>query len=138
MSSTTTLEVQGMTCAACVGRVERALSKVPGVEKATVNLATERATIKHADAATIAALTEAVRDAGYDAAVTAPDKPREKERVDRDLVVARPRGSSASSRGEPVVAAGNLSGVVRFHQATRGAPPPREHRLGHDRRGRGA
>ena len=88
MSSTTTLNVQGMTCAACVGRVERALSKVPGVEKATVNLATERATIKHADAATIAALTEAVRDAGYDAEITAPEKPRAKEKIDRDLVVA--------------------------------------------------
>ncbi|MDQ6603322.1 MAG: copper ion binding protein, partial [Chloroflexota bacterium] len=39
-----TLAVSGMTCAACVRRVERALLKVPGVENAGVNLATERAT----------------------------------------------------------------------------------------------
>ena len=40
-----TLQVEGMTCASCVGRVEKALLKVPGVLSATVNLATERATV---------------------------------------------------------------------------------------------
>ena len=44
MSKTMELGVQGMTCASCVGRVERGLKKVTGVENATVNLATERAT----------------------------------------------------------------------------------------------
>ena len=39
------LEVEGMTCASCVGRVERALKAVPGVATASVNLATERAEI---------------------------------------------------------------------------------------------
>src|SRR5688572_3800089 len=86
--ATTTLEVQGMTCAACVGRVERALSKVPGVAKATVNLATERATVEHADAATVAALTEAVRDAGYDAEVARERREKAPETIDRDLVIA--------------------------------------------------
>ena len=42
-STTLTLPVEGMTCASCVGRVERALRAVPGVIEATVNLATERA-----------------------------------------------------------------------------------------------
>ena len=37
--------VQGMTCASCVARVERALEKVPGAEQASVNLATETATV---------------------------------------------------------------------------------------------
>ena len=37
--------VKGMHCAACVGKVERALTGVPGVEKAQVNLASERATV---------------------------------------------------------------------------------------------
>ena len=40
-----TLQVEGMTCASCVGRVERALRKVPGVQDASVNLATESARI---------------------------------------------------------------------------------------------
>jgi len=41
------LPITGMTCAACVKRIERKLSKVSGVQKADVNLATERATIEH-------------------------------------------------------------------------------------------
>ena len=40
-----TLPVRGMHCAACVGKVERALTSVPGVDEATVNLATEKATV---------------------------------------------------------------------------------------------
>ena len=40
------LPVQGMTCAACVGRIERKVSKVAGVRAASVNLASERATVR--------------------------------------------------------------------------------------------
>jgi Au+-exporting ATPase len=59
------LEVEGMTCASCVGRVERALKAVPGVLEAGVNLATERATVTGlADAA---ALIAAVEGAGFEA-----------------------------------------------------------------------
>jgi copper ion binding protein len=62
-----TLGVRGMTCAACVGRVERALRGVPGVFDATVNLATERATVRHlAGAPPLQALQSAVREAGYE------------------------------------------------------------------------
>src|SRR5918992_928419 len=43
----TTFSVTGMTCACCVGRVERALEKVPGVLEASVNLANERATVEY-------------------------------------------------------------------------------------------
>ncbi len=39
--------VSGMTCASCVNRVEKAIGKVPGVERAAVNLATERATVSY-------------------------------------------------------------------------------------------
>ncbi|MDO4264800.1 MAG: heavy metal-associated domain-containing protein, partial [Deinococcus sp.] len=45
------LPVEGMTCAACSGRVERALQKVPGVEAASVNLATEAASVRYDPAA---------------------------------------------------------------------------------------
>lgn len=67
-SRTMTLAVEGMTCASCVRRVERSLSKVPGVAEASVNLATERATVTFApDEATLADLIGAVEKAGYGA-----------------------------------------------------------------------
>ncbi len=60
--------IDGMTCASCVGRVERALRGVPGVLAATVNLATERASVTRArGAADSAALLAAVQRAGYTA-----------------------------------------------------------------------
>ncbi|SDK60067.1 Au+-exporting ATPase [Methylophilus rhizosphaerae] len=59
------LSVQGMTCASCVGRVEKALKALPGVVDATVNLATERATVR--GTADVSALIFAVEKAGYDA-----------------------------------------------------------------------
>ncbi len=63
---TVQLGVQGMTCASCVARVERALGRVDGVQEASVNLATERATVTFDPAAvTPAALLESVARAGY-------------------------------------------------------------------------
>ena len=59
------LAIEGMTCASCVGRVERALAAVPGVAEAQVNLATERANVT--GTADIAALIAAVEGAGYTA-----------------------------------------------------------------------
>jgi Cu+-exporting ATPase len=60
------LGIEGMTCASCVSRVERALKKVPGVQEATVNLATESARVRFAPgASTEAVLRRAVREAGY-------------------------------------------------------------------------
>jgi len=62
-----TLPVRGMHCAACVGKVERALADVPGVEAAEVNLATERARIAYDPArADVARLRAAVEAAGYE------------------------------------------------------------------------
>ena len=60
------LQVKGMTCASCVGRVERALRKLPGVHDASVNLAAETATVRAASGVTPDALAEAVERAGYD------------------------------------------------------------------------
>jgi len=67
------LAVRGMTCAACVGRVERALRKVPGVADAQVNFATETAAVRAAPEA-VAALLAAVEQAGYQAQWLAPDE----------------------------------------------------------------
>ncbi len=68
-TTTTTLAVEGMSCASCVGHVEDALRAVPGVLDVAVNLATEKARAEHlAEAVDRAALAEAVREAGYDVA----------------------------------------------------------------------
>jgi Cu+-exporting ATPase len=64
----TVFDIEGMTCAACVRRVERALVKVPGVSEANVNLATERATVHIAEGAVADAdLIAAIQGAGYGA-----------------------------------------------------------------------
>src|SRR6478609_1765623 len=63
----TQIAVGGMTCASCVARVERALKRVPGVRDASVNLATETATVR-ADSDVMEAALAAVRKAGYEAA----------------------------------------------------------------------
>ena len=68
MMETCTLDLTGMHCASCVGRVERFLKKVPGVEEAAVNLATNRALIAFDPARTQPdALIAAVEKAGYGA-----------------------------------------------------------------------
>jgi P-type Cu+ transporter len=77
------LGVGGMTCASCVSRVERALQRLPGVEEATVNLATETARVRwqqpplinEGEAPMEARIQRAVRDAGYEPrAVAAADE----------------------------------------------------------------
>ncbi len=82
------LGIGGMTCASCVARVERALSRVPGVVQAQVNLATEQArvTVRAGDdpAVLLARLQRAVRDAGYEPrAVQADDA--DEQRAQREL-----------------------------------------------------
>jgi len=75
--SPVTLQVGGMTCASCVARVEKALLKVGGVSAASVNLATETATVQIAAGAvgaTVATLKAAVEKAGY-TATTVADAP---------------------------------------------------------------
>ncbi|SEN42432.1 Cu+-exporting ATPase [Pseudomonas sp. ok272] len=65
---TTELAIEDMTCASCVGRVEKALAKVPGVLQASVNLATERARVRHLAGVVVTAdLEAAVKLAGYQA-----------------------------------------------------------------------
>ena len=96
-AQTVELSVEGMTCASCVGRVERALQAVPGVSQATVNLATERATVR--GVAAPEALLAAIDKAGYearllDAVAGAPDevtsarKDAERLALKRDLLLA--------------------------------------------------
>ena len=65
---TVDLGIGGMTCGSCVGRVERALRRVPGVVGAEVNLATERARVTAAGSVDVERLAAAVKAAGYEAA----------------------------------------------------------------------
>ncbi|WP_418647741.1 heavy metal translocating P-type ATPase [Thauera butanivorans] len=96
-ASTTELAIEGMTCASCVGRVEKVLQAVPGVAEVNVNLATERATVR--GVAGVDALIAAVDRAGYDAraieaAAQAGDdealakKDAERAELQRDLGIA--------------------------------------------------
>ncbi|MHB0819219.1 heavy metal translocating P-type ATPase [Stutzerimonas stutzeri] len=95
-ANTVELAVEGMTCASCVGRVERALKAAPGVAEATVNLATERARVRGVVA--VEDLLAAVGKVGYearavDSAAQADDQAAEKkdaERIElkRDLILA--------------------------------------------------
>ncbi len=72
------LRVEGMTCAACSARVERALNKQAGVLEASVNLATERAQVRYLPAMlTPESLIQTIRDAGYDAALLDEQAPPE-------------------------------------------------------------
>ncbi len=72
-SRSMTFTVQDMTCASCVGRVERAILGVPGVASASVNLATSQANVDFSDNPDRAAITEAIRKAGYGVAQTEID-----------------------------------------------------------------
>lgn len=79
------LTIKGMTCAACVRRVENALAKTPGVSKASVNLSTERATVTYfPHSAKIADFITVVKDTGYDAEAIDDAKSDDWERTDRE------------------------------------------------------
>jgi len=64
-SAEVALQIEGMTCASCVARVEKALLKVPGVSSAAVNLATEKATVQLLSSVPITSLKAAIEKAGY-------------------------------------------------------------------------
>ncbi|WP_025732378.1 heavy metal translocating P-type ATPase [Carnimonas nigrificans] len=95
-ASTVELAVEGMTCASCSGRVEKALNALPGVTEATVNLATERATVR--GVADSEELISAIEKIGYDARPVdnnaqadeeaAEKKDAERARLKRDPILA--------------------------------------------------
>ncbi|MDU9394225.1 heavy metal translocating P-type ATPase [Pseudomonas sp. zfem002] len=67
------LNIGGMTCASCAGRVERALNKLPGVQSVSVNLASERAHVEVLGQLDSATLIAAVERAGYSASLPRTD-----------------------------------------------------------------
>ena len=79
----TSLNIGGMTCAACVYHVERALNGVPGVASASVNLGVEKATVQYSPRlAGLNELRQAVEEAGY-SVESAVDRERELERLSK-------------------------------------------------------
>lgn len=64
---TTEIPVHGMTCGSCVARVERAINKLPGIIQVSVNLTTQKAFVRYLpEAASLARIQQAIRDAGYE------------------------------------------------------------------------
>lgn len=81
------LSIEGMTCASCVGRVERALTKVPGVKSVSVNLANERAHLELLGQVDPQTLIGAVTKAGYSASVWEVEHPQtdnQQQRLQRE------------------------------------------------------
>ena len=77
------LSIDGMTCASCVGRVERALAKVPGVKSVSVNLANERAHLELLGQIDPQTLIAAVTKAGYSASVWEVEHPQTDDQQQR-------------------------------------------------------
>jgi heavy metal translocating P-type ATPase len=91
----TTLDIADMSCASCVGRVERILNAVPGVVGANVNLAAGRATILHSASVSAADLAAVVTKAGYPAQPHADafaDDPTQDRRADETTALRRDLG----------------------------------------------
>ncbi|HDR9800850.1 TPA: copper-translocating P-type ATPase [Burkholderia cenocepacia] len=105
------LDIDGMTCASCVSRVEKALAKVPGVTRASVNLATERATVDASDDVSAAQLVDAVKQAGYGATPTTAAPPATPASADVELDIGGMTCASCAGRVEKALAA--VPGVAR-------------------------
>ncbi len=109
------LDIQGMTCAACVSHVEKAIKKVDGVDLATVNLATEQATVSFDPAvAQVATIIESVIHAGYSACITTElDAKKKSEKKDDELRRLKRRVIIAVILCAPLLGA-MLAGVLKI------------------------
>ena len=102
------LQIGGMTCASCAGRVERALNKVPGVQRVSVNLANERAHIELLGQVDSALLIDAVTQAGYTASLPQAGKA---DQADAERRLRNSYGPAYAVRGYATNAA-TLGGTV--------------------------
>ncbi|MDW5317643.1 heavy metal translocating P-type ATPase [Rhizobium sp. PL01] len=91
------LGIEGMTCSSCVSRVEKALKTVPGVKDASVNLATERATVRIVSGTSALSLEDAVRAAGYEVRRITTDRSTDNNEDRRDREANRLKMSLALS-----------------------------------------
>src|SRR6266545_1976917 len=109
-AETVELKIDGMHCASCVTRVEQALAAVPGVEEASVNLATERARVILTQPVAGERLAAAVREAGYEARLASSPIADDAELAERRLELEdlRRRFVRAAALAVPVVLLGTL------------------------------
>jgi P-type Cu+ transporter len=119
------IPVEGMTCASCVNRIERFLKRTPGVADASVNLATEVATIRYLpDQVGRAELVGAIEAAGYDvrpAAVREQTPASAAELDDREVELARERETRALL-GQAVVSIAVAVGIMALMLLGGGLP----------------
>ena len=105
-AETLRLSVEGMTCASCVNRVEKALRRVPGVVSASVNLATATATVTVASGAvTVAQLQAAAHDIGYEVNPVSASRDAEGDARQREIQRWRSNFLLAAVLSLPLVAA---------------------------------
>ncbi len=98
------IKIEGMSCASCVGRVERVLAAVPGVDKVSVNLATEMARVESSQPVDPATLVQAIDKAGYQGTPVVPDAA-----ADAPAAPVRARGLPGPRDGHAVLLAALLS-----------------------------
>jgi Cu+-exporting ATPase len=109
-----TLPVEGMTCASCVRRVEKALKKVPGVQDASVNLATEKANVVYdPSAASLAEMRASVENAGYHLGETAQADQQPEDAASTELDDLRRKWSVSLAIGLLMMLAMYLPGQVK-------------------------
>jgi len=85
------IPVKGMTCAACVARVERAIGKLPGILSVSVNLATEKAFVEYLpDTVSLSRIRQAIREAGYEPLEGTEEARKEAPTYRKDLLLALP------------------------------------------------
>jgi Cu+-exporting ATPase len=100
---TAQLPVRGMSCASCIQKVEQALGSVDGVVRASVNLATERATVEMIATTSVADLQRAVREAGYDLDVGKITDDYERQARGHELAVLRRKLVAGALLSIPIV-----------------------------------
>jgi Cu+-exporting ATPase len=103
------IKIEGMSCASCVGRVERVLAAVPGVDKVSVNLATELARVESAQPLDFAVLAQAIDKAGYQASLAEPPAAVPGTVIAASPLAAAPRRHVVPQGGYAVALAALLS-----------------------------
>ena len=116
-AQTVTIPIEGMSCASCVAKIEQGLGSVPGVTRASVNLATERATVEYrSDVVGPVRLHQTIRDLGYTPVVPTPaegpEQPVAFERAERTDQAEERKQAAYRELKRRCIIAGSLAALV--------------------------
>ena len=116
-AQTVTIPIEGMSCASCVAKIEQGLGTVPGVTRASVNLATERATVEYrSDVVGPVRLHQTIRDLGYTPVVPTPaegpEQPVAFERAERTDQAEERKQAAYRELKRRCIIAGSLAALV--------------------------